>query len=230
MRFPAFMFWPERYWLDTYDLSDAEHGRYLRVLIVMWNAPRCRIPNDPAWIAAKTGRSVEAFEIEIKPILLRFCKTDGNCWWQVKLLAEYERCERLSSRGSAGGKALANKKKGFSQTPARDSQQAHAPTPTPTPTLEEERKSPASAADAALPDDLKRQLFERGRRVLGERDGGSLTAKLLKAKDGNVAKARAALEQASEADRPKAYLMRIINGQPSTTEGPQWRENLGPIV
>ncbi len=143
MRFPAFMFWPERYWLDTYDLSDAEHGRYLRILMLMWNTPRCHIPADPAWIATKTGRSVEAFETEIKPILLRFCKTDGGSWWQAKLLAEYERCERLSSRGRAGGNALAKKKKVSSQTHAREPQQAYAPTPTPTPTptpKKEERK------------------------------------------------------------------------------------------
>lgn len=137
MRFPAFMFWPERYWLDTYDLSDAEHGRYLRVLILMWNTPNCRIPNDPEWIAAKTGRSLQAFENEIKPILLRFCKTDGNSWWQSKLLAEYQRCERLHNRGTAGGKALAKKKKESSQTHARDQKQAYAPTPTPTPTPKE---------------------------------------------------------------------------------------------
>lgn len=81
MRFPAFMFWPERYWLDTYDLSDAEHGRYLRLLILLWNTPRCHIPNDPAWIASKTGRSVQAFENEIKPLLTRMCETDGLVYW-----------------------------------------------------------------------------------------------------------------------------------------------------
>jgi len=156
MRFPAFMFWPERYWLDTYDLSDAEHGRYLRILMLMWNTPRCRIPDDPAWIATKTGRSVEAFEIEIKPILLRFCKTDGGSWWQAKLLAEYERCERLSSRGRAGGKALAKKKKGSSQTHAREPQQAYAPTPTPTPTPKKEEKIlPPVAGDGLFTEPTK---------------------------------------------------------------------------
>ena len=163
MRFPAFMFWPERYWLDTYDLSDAEHGRYLRVLILMWNTPRCRIPCDPGWIAAKTGRSVQAFETEIKPILLRFCKSDGGCWWQTKLLAEYERCERLSSRGRAGGNALAKKKKDTSQKPAKDSKQAHAPTPTPTPTPIEEvlfpdgNKTPGDG----WPTDFREQFWQR---------------------------------------------------------------------
>jgi len=158
MRFPAFMFWPERYWLDTYDLSDAEHGRYLRILMLLWNTPRCHIPADPAWIATKTGRSVEAFETEIKPILLRFCKTDGGSWWQAKLLAEYERCERLSSRGRAGGNALAKKKKVSSQIHTREPQQAYAPTPTPTPTptpKKEEKILPPAAGDGLLAEPAK---------------------------------------------------------------------------
>ena len=132
MKYPYFCFWPERYWLDTYDLSDAEHGRYLRLLIIMWNAPRCRIPNDPVWICSKMGRSVQAFDLEIKPILLRFCKTDGNSWCQPKLLEEFEGAGRRHARASAGGKALAHKKNSGSLTPARFANPSAAPTPTPT--------------------------------------------------------------------------------------------------
>lgn len=126
MRHPSFLFDPAKYWLDAYDLTDAQHGIYLRLLMVMWAAPRCKIPHDDAWIASKMTRSVEAFEIEVKPILLRFCRTDGNSWWQKTLLAEFERQERLRSRSTAGGKALAEKKKTSCQTPARDSKQAPA--------------------------------------------------------------------------------------------------------
>lgn len=126
MKHQSFLFDPAKYWLDAYDLTDAQHGIYLRLLMVMWSTPRCKIPHDDAWIASKLTRSEEAFEKEVKPILLRFCQTDGNSWWQKTLLAEFERQERLRSRSTAGGKALAAKKKLSSQTPARGSKQAPA--------------------------------------------------------------------------------------------------------
>lgn len=141
MRFPYFSFWPERYWLDAYDLSDAEHGIYLQVLIHMWNTPGCRIPNDKAWLAGKFKRSEQDIEKQVFPILLRFCKTNGNSWWQVKLQKEYQHAEKLRARGSAGGKARGQKAKHVSLEPTTDTNLSSAPTPTPTPTPTREERS-----------------------------------------------------------------------------------------
>ena len=89
-----------------------------------------------------------------------------------------------------------------------------------TPRLEEireEKKVPeakASGADAPLdPAIPEREFFMRGREVLGKGAGG-LIGKLLKAKGGNVALARAALEQASQKQNPTEYVAAICRGPP----------------
>jgi len=57
------------------------------------------------------------------------------------------------------------------------------------------------------------ELFDRGKKVLGPTAGG-LIRNLLKAKDGNVALARAAVEQASTKQNPKEFVGRIVAGTP----------------
>jgi hypothetical protein len=53
------------------------------------------------------------------------------------------------------------------------------------------------------------ELFERGKRVLGKTSGG-IIAKLLAAKGGSIALARAAIEQASTKQSPREYVAAII--------------------
>jgi hypothetical protein len=61
-----------------------------------------------------------------------------------------------------------------------------------------------SDADAS-PATEEKELFRRGKAVLGK-DAGGLIAKLLKAKDGNVALARAAIETASTKQNPREWI------------------------
>jgi hypothetical protein len=72
----------------------------------------------------------------------------------------------------------------------------------------------ASGADAppdpAIPE---REYFERGRKVLGSKSG-AMIANLLKAKGRNVALARAALEEASQKQKPMEYVAAICRGPP----------------
>lgn len=68
--------------------------------------------------------------------------------------------------------------------------------------------SPPPPVDKA---EAERQLFERGKVVLGKAAGGMIT-KLLKAKQGNVALARAAIEQASQKADPAEFVGAIIRG------------------
>lgn len=53
--------------------------------------------------------------------------------------------------------------------------------------------------------ELERQLFERGKEVLGKTSGG-LIARLLKAKEGNLALARATIEYASTKQDPREWV------------------------
>jgi hypothetical protein len=66
------------------------------------------------------------------------------------------------------------------------------------------------AADAAI-ESQEKQLFERGREVLGD-DAGGLIAKLLKSKNRNIALARVAIETASTKSRPREYIGAVIAG------------------
>lgn len=68
--------------------------------------------------------------------------------------------------------------------------------------------SEANASGADAPPDpaiAEREYFDRGKQVAGKSSGG-LLAKLLKAKGGNVALARSAVEAASQKHNPSEYL------------------------
>ena len=85
---------------------------------------------------------------------------------------------------------------------------------------ETEQISEANASGADAPPDPaipEREYFARGREVLGNGSGG-LIGKLLKAKGGNVALARAAIEQASQKQNPTEYVAAICRGPPMSAK------------
>lgn len=65
-RFPSLPLWTDAWTAGTRHLTDAQRGILLSLLILMWEAPQCRIPNDDEWLARRlcTG-----------PTLIRAC-----CW------------------------------------------------------------------------------------------------------------------------------------------------------
>lgn len=75
-----------------------------------------------------------------------------------------------------------------------------------------QKEKNGTAPVGATPDltDPKTQFYARAKQLLGERHGGALATKLLEAKGGSVAQARAALEQASERADPREYIGAII--------------------
>lgn len=81
---------------------------------------------------------------------------------------------------------------------------------------EEDPEANASGADAPDPSIAERDLFRRGREVLGKSAGG-LIAKLLKAKGANVALARSALEAAATKDNPAEFVAAVCRGPPAGT-------------
>lgn len=102
--FPALPFFVDAYSLDCGHLSDAEHGRYLLILIAMWSAPMKRLPNDPVWLARRFRRTVEEVNRDIIPLLREFCDTDGNWWTQGRILREWEYLKQKSAKQSARAK------------------------------------------------------------------------------------------------------------------------------
>jgi hypothetical protein len=71
--------------------------------------------------------------------------------------------------------------------------------------------NPKAAPKQNAPPDAEVELFRRGKEVLGVQAGGMI-AKLLKAKDGKVALARAAIEQASTKHDAREYIGRVLRG------------------
>lgn len=74
---------------------------------------------------------------------------------------------------------------------------------------EEGKKEDATPNGAHSVPTEEAELFRRGKAVLGKSAGGMI-ADLLKAKDGRVALARAAIEQASTKHSPREYIGRVI--------------------
>lgn len=74
--------------------------------------------------------------------------------------------------------------------------------------LEPERTESPRPADSSA---AERELFARGKEVLGANAGGQI-AKLVKAKGGNIALARAAIEMASTKHNPREYIAAAIRG------------------
>ena len=132
--FPALPIWTDAYMLDCGHLSDAEHGRYFLLLMLIWRSPQCRIPNEIEWIARKMRRTVDACETEVMPLVKEFCTTDGNYVYQKRLLNEFNYLHKQSKLQTARIKSRWNKEKGtYRNDTAPVPNQYRNDTPTPTP-------------------------------------------------------------------------------------------------
>lgn len=110
-QFPFLPLWTDAYLADCNHLSDAEHGRYFRILIAMWRSPECRIPNDDAWLARHFHRTPEAVASELRPLISEFCQSTGNWIVQKRLLTEWKRCrEKVKSASDSAKYRWSNKK------------------------------------------------------------------------------------------------------------------------
>jgi uncharacterized protein YdaU (DUF1376 family) len=87
--FPSLPLFTDAYLADTEHLDDAQHGIYLRLLMLMWRTPGCRIPNDDDWIARRMRKPVESVRRNVRPILEEFCCSTGNWLIQKRLRKEF---------------------------------------------------------------------------------------------------------------------------------------------
>jgi len=83
-------------------------------------------------------------------------------------------------------------------------------TVTVTATRDREQNTEKEKDAAAPPSSPEKELFDRGRQVLGDKAGG-MVKNLLKAKSGDTALARAAIETASTKSNPREYVSGIIH-------------------
>lgn len=144
--FPALPLFTDAIIADCAHLSDAEFGLYLRILMLMWRSPDCRIPNDEAWIARKLQRDYAM----ALPLLNEFCQTDGNWLTQKRLLKEFAYVRKTSKRQSDAAKSRWNKEKPQSHGNAAWHTSGNALTPTPTPKVKEKDKSFSKSSQSSF--------------------------------------------------------------------------------
>lgn len=159
-QFPALPLWTDSYLADTGHLTDAEHGIYFQLLMLIWRNPECRIPNDDKWLSRRLRRSVEDVQKDVRPIIEEFCRNNGNWITQGRLKDEWDYCKSKSKSQSVRAKSRWNKEKTICQDDAGphasgicpDDAGPHAsgicPLPTPTPTPLESSVNNNSAREA----------------------------------------------------------------------------------
>ena len=135
--FPSLPLFTDAIIADCFHLTDEEFGRYMRIIIIMWRTPGCKIPADPAWICKRLRVDALAYAEHVQPIIQEFFKEDAGWWTQKRLMKEYLYVQALTQKR----RDAANKRWGKSQpidNKQKDGMQsickADAPTPTPTPT------------------------------------------------------------------------------------------------
>lgn len=129
--FPALPIFTDALIADTGHLSDEEFGAYMRLLMLVWRSPGCRIPNDDDWIKRRLCRDEVEYRRVSRPILHEFFESSGNWWTQKRLKKEFEYLREQSQKQSARAKSRWNKD---SDSCRGNAASGNAPTPTPTPT------------------------------------------------------------------------------------------------
>lgn len=140
----------------------------------------------------------------------------------VTAIERIEAAMQDEPKASSGAKRTRKWREGKASRETSQASQTVTVTPPPSPSSSPLTLSlittPSPDAPVGAPTDLEKQLFERGKQVLGKSAGGFI-ARLLKAKSGNIALARAAIEQASTKQNPREYLAAIITGGTASAEG-----------
>jgi uncharacterized protein YdaU (DUF1376 family) len=157
---PYIPLFTDAYMADCGHLTDAEHGVYLQILILLWRTPMQRIPDDVNWIARKFRRSVEESDATVVPVLREFCESDGNWWTQKRLSAEFAKASKTSKRQSDAAKSRWRKNKDASHGNAERHTSGNAPTTTTTTTPIERIHTREGFEDAHK--DIARNLIQSG--------------------------------------------------------------------
>jgi len=219
---------------DTMHLSAIETGIYVRLLLHCWQ--HRTIPTDNKKLSLITHCDPRLWHQYRETVLAFFDTVDGSTMQHKRVSAELHRSEEISNKR----KAAALQK--HSKSPPIAEQLHTQLQPHTQSQRKEERKQDAPSGAIGfsekdcrtaeldllteavngkhvdLPDgskaELERQLFRRGKQVLGP-DSGGLIKKLLNAKQGVVAHAQAAIEMASTKENPREYVGAVIRGQTS---------------
>lgn len=126
--FPALPLFTDALTADCCHLSNEEFGLYVRLLILIWRSPDCRVPNDPEWVARKLSTPWDL----INPLVKEFCSNDGNWVVQNRLSKEFLFVTKQRKSQSDRVKSRWNKEK---ESYRGNTTSRNTPTPTPTPKI-----------------------------------------------------------------------------------------------
>ena len=105
-KFPALPLWTDALIGDTFHLTPAQFGAYLRLLIVEWRTPDCSLPDDDGFLGRAVGDTKNWHRL--KPVVMPyFTLGEDGRYRQKRLLDEHDSCSRYAARSSAGGTAKA---------------------------------------------------------------------------------------------------------------------------
>jgi uncharacterized protein YdaU (DUF1376 family) len=144
--FPALPLWTDALIGDTYQLTPAEFGAYMRLLIVAWRRPDCNLPNNDVFLGRCIGDRKNWHRL--KTVVMAFWTLGEDGFYrQFRLLREREYVSRQAVKSSAGGKAKALKdrqRRSARGLPNDMPNECQIDAPTPTPTPKKESKIEAS--------------------------------------------------------------------------------------
>jgi uncharacterized protein YdaU (DUF1376 family) len=143
--FPALPLWTDAYLADTLHLTAEQHGFYLLLLMVMWRTPNCSVPNCDKFLKDTLHIDDDKLAAIVRPLILEFCKTNGNWIYQKRLKREKNHVRQTAKNRSVSAKLRWHNNK--------KSTVAYAPTPTPIKDIENINTARASdALHCPLPD------------------------------------------------------------------------------
>ena len=115
MSLPYFPFYVADFMLDTQHLTDEEIGIYMRLLMLSWNEPHCRLRDDQEWLLKKTRQKKSVFLKKYVRIISEFFVTDAGFIYNRRLLKEWQEAETKHKRrveaGRKGGSAKSSNAK-----------------------------------------------------------------------------------------------------------------------
>jgi uncharacterized protein YdaU (DUF1376 family) len=195
------------YLRDTRKLTAAEHGAYLLLIMEYWTSGE--LPDDDRQLARIASMSPAEWK-KARPNVQGFFH-DG--WSHKRLDIEIARSTDISNK-----RAAAAKLKHSNSSANAELLDTHARTFSQSPSPSKEDSEPDGSGAEAPPDpsDPERQLFVRGRGLLGKSAGGQI-AKLLKTCGGNVALARSKLELGATKQNAAEFVAGVIRAGPVQT-------------
>ncbi|KRQ99253.1 DUF1376 domain-containing protein [Bradyrhizobium valentinum] len=230
-------------WMDGTEALDAETYRTYHVICQLIYLNEGPIANNEHGIAGRCRQHIHTYRRCLRTLtdLGKLRVEDGRIA-NDRAITELQAIDDNRTRAAHGGKKSAivraqkrndenNSLKNNDPAQAALSKHSNIRDKTRLEETREEKKDAAPNGARSISDELplghddgprsvttdpETDLFRRGREVLGKSAGG-LISQLLKAKDGKVALARAAIEQASTKERPREYVGAVIRGQAPPT-------------